>query len=174
MSSLSKFVDKYYPYAKISERYGIPVVFALAQAALESGYGRYIKGNNVFNIKPGSSWTGKRQLFTTTEYHKKNDVKYPVVLRIEKLDNGTYKYTVKDYFRAYDTPAQSFEDHAKLLKRLSRYNKAFNYANNPDQFAREIAKGGYATHKNYANDIIYIMRQMNETLKKKADLQLKD
>ncbi len=168
MSNISKFVKEYWPYAQISKRYGIPPIFALAQAALESGYGRYIKGNNVFNIKPGSNWKGKKQLFTTTEYHKEANVKYPNVIRIEPLSNGLYKYTVDDFFRAYDTPAQSFEDHAKLLKGLSIYRKAFKYTNNPEQFAREIAAGGYATATNYANDIIYIMRQMNSILKKKA------
>jgi flagellar protein FlgJ len=168
MSNISNFVNKYWPYAQISQKYGIPAIFALAQAALESGWGAKIKGNNVFNIKPGSNWTGKKQLFVTTEYHNNTGVKYPNVIRIEPQANGLYKYTVYDYFRAYDTPAQSFEDHAKLLKGLSRYKKAFNYKDNPEQFAREIAAGGYATATNYANDIIYIMRQMNDILKKKA------
>ena len=167
MSNLSNFVNKYYPYAKISERYGIPTIFALAQAALESGYGSKVKGNNIFNIKPGSNWNGAKQLFTTTEYHDTAAVKYPSVLRIEKLSDGRFKYTVKDYFRAYQSPEQSFEDHAKLLTSLSRYKKAFNYKNNPEQFAREIAAGGYATAKNYANDIIYIMQQITQELKKK-------
>lgn len=168
MSNITKFVKEYWPYAQISENYGIPAIFAIAQAALESGYGRYVKGNNIFNIKPGSNWNGKKQLFVTTEYHTDTNVKYPNVIRIEPLQDGTYKYTVYDYFRVYDSPAQSFEDHAKLLKGLNRYKKAFNYTNDPEQFAREIAAGGYATAKNYANDIIYIMRQINDILKKKA------
>lgn len=168
MSNISNFINTYWPYTAISEKYGVPRLFALAQAALETGYGAKVKGNNLFNIKPGSNWTGAKQLFTTTEYHDTAAIKYPLVIKIEKQADGTFRYTVKDYFRAYNNPSESFEDHAKLLKNLSRYKKAFDYTNNPEQFALEIAKGGYATHPNYANSMIYVIKQISETLKKKA------
>jgi flagellar protein FlgJ len=43
----------------------------------------------------------------------------------------------------------------------SRYKNAFKYSTNPDQFAREIHKAGYATSPSYANDLIALMKQYN-------------
>ena len=42
-----------------------------------------------------------------------------------------------------------------------RYKNAFKYSNNPNQFAKEIHKAGYATSPSYANDLIQIMKAYN-------------
>ena len=50
-------------------------------------------------------------------------------------------------------------DHGRQLASLPRYANAFNYINDPDQFAREIHRGGYATSPTYADNLIALMRQ---------------
>lgn len=61
-----------------------------------------------------------------------------------------FKYTIKDYFRKYNTPEESFTDHAKFLIANSRYKEALKVKNDPELFIDAIAKAGYATDPNYA------------------------
>ena len=49
------FVRKYYKYAKNAVRKtGVPALFALAQSALESGWGKNAPENMLFGIRQGS------------------------------------------------------------------------------------------------------------------------
>jgi flagellar protein FlgJ len=144
---VTDFVKTYYPFAlKMEKEYHVPALVAMAQSALETGWGRSAPGNMMFGMKVGK-WKGAKQLLLTTEYHKEPDVKYPEVISVVKI-NGKYKYRVKDWFRAYPTPYESFEDYAILLRNSSRYLKAFDYID-PYKFAEEIAKAGYATAPDY-------------------------
>jgi peptidoglycan hydrolase FlgJ len=60
MTRQEAFVAKYMPYAKKTEAAtGISAIFIVAQAALESGWGKHSIGNNVFGITAGSNWKGK-------------------------------------------------------------------------------------------------------------------
>lgn len=146
-----EFAAKYYKYAVQSEKEtGVPALLTLAQAALESGWGKHAPGNMFFGIKAGKSWQGKKQLLRTTEILSKPDVKFPEVISVTPLDSGKYKYVVKDWFRAYDSPKDSFSDHGKFLRENKRYAEAFLYKD-PKQFATEVAKAGYATAPDYAS-----------------------
>jgi flagellum-specific peptidoglycan hydrolase FlgJ len=40
---------------------------------------------------------------------------------------------------------------------MKRYATAFHYSNNPNQFAREVHKAGYATDPNYTSLLTGIM-----------------
>lgn len=143
------FFKLYYHSAVRSEKEtGVPALVVLAQAAIESGWGERAPGNMFFGIKAGSGWKGKKQLITTREVHKTKDVKYPEVISIIKQPNSTYVYQVKDYFRAYDTAAESFADHGRFLRSNPRYGQAFN-TTDPLIFAKVIAAAGYATDPNY-------------------------
>ena len=42
---------------------------------------------------------------------------------------------------------------------LSRYDKAFRYTHNPNRFAKEVHRAGYATSPRYARSLIKLMRQ---------------
>jgi flagellar protein FlgJ len=78
------FIATIYPKAKeVSQKTGIALELILAQAAVETGWGTRIKGNNLFNIKADKSWTGETVEFVTTEYIKDKRV------------------TIVDKFRAY-------------------------------------------------------------------------
>jgi flagellum-specific peptidoglycan hydrolase FlgJ len=146
MNNVDIFVKNLYPIAQdIEKRYGIPAIYQIARSAVETGWGSKAPGNMFFGIKAGSNWAGKKQLITTTEYSTNKNLKFPVVINIEPQSNGMYKYTVKDYFRAYDEPAGSFEDHAKLLM-TTRYKGALSQASDPTAYAIAISKAGYSTN----------------------------
>ncbi|HOY65387.1 MAG TPA: glucosaminidase domain-containing protein [Candidatus Ozemobacteraceae bacterium] len=122
---------------------GVPASVTLAQAALETGWGAATIGNakNLFGIK-GTGPAGS------------------ITVSTQEYVNGRY-ITVNDSFRKYNTWQESFDDHAKLITQASRYANCMNNKNNPDQFARELQKAGYATDPEYANKLISIMRANN-------------
>ncbi len=157
-----QFINTFWPYAKqVQTKYRIPALVALAQAALESGWGKSTPGHMLFGIKAGSSWKGEKQLLTTSEYHDTNTVKYPEIISIEKLDTGRYKYKVKTWFRKYNSFAESFDDYGKLLSGSERYKNAFTYSD-PYKFAAEIAKAGYSTSKDYYTQLAKIINGLQK------------
>lgn len=138
----TQFYNTYIPFAKESEiKTKVPALFTLAQAALESGWGAKVKGNNFFGIKDSDGINGNEIEFLTTEYNKKT---------------GLW-VKIKQYFRKYDRPADSFIDHGNFLKKNKRYAKAFYFTNDPYLFAREVAKAGYATDPHYFEKIASII-----------------
>lgn len=139
----SKFVEEYSAFAKQNElNTGVPYLVTLAQAALESGWGKNAPRNNFFGIKAGKSWKGSTQLLWTKEY-----------------ENGQWR-AVKASFRAYDSPLESFRDHANLLKK--RFPKAFNYKD-PVEFITSVQTEHpykYATDKDYVNKVNKIIMML--------------
>ncbi len=121
---------------------GVPASVTLAQAALETGWGKSTIGDakNIFGIK-GTGTAGT--------------IKVPT----KEFVNGRM-ITIHDNFRKYHSWQQSFEDHGKLLQK-SRYSYALQYNKDPDRYAREIHKAGYATDPNYASKLISIMKSNN-------------
>lgn len=149
------FVKKHFPYAYATwKQTGVPVLVTLGQAALESAWGQAAPGNNYFGIKADASWRGPFQVLTTREF-----------------ENGQY-VTKQLKFRKYSSPQQSFNDHAQFLLDNSRYAPAFQYKNNPTQFAREVAKAGYATAPDYANVLIGVMNNIRK-MAQEAQIDLK-
>jgi uncharacterized protein YraI len=124
--------------------YRVPAAVTIAQAILESGWGRSgltVDGNNYFGMKcfdsPGSNAAGCRP-YATQECA------------------GTACYPTDASFRVYDSALESFQDHAHSLASLPRYHAAFSHSD-PDQFATAIADAGYATSPTYAHDLIDLM-----------------
>ncbi|MFN8614074.1 MAG: glucosaminidase domain-containing protein [Vulcanimicrobiota bacterium] len=126
-------------------RYGVPAAVSIAQAALETGWGRYlpvdkfsgVRSFNLFGIK--YSGQGEFVVSDTKEYV------------------GGRWITVEAKFRKYASYSESFEGHALLLSQSSRYQSAMAMKHEPKKFARELQKGGYATDPNYAGTLIKIM-----------------
>ncbi|WP_062062669.1 glycoside hydrolase family 73 protein [Aquimarina longa] len=174
MPSLIKeqFVIRYYEYAKkASEKSDMPILFALAQCALETGWAKHIKGNMMFGMKKGSGrnyggWTERQtQLITTTEYSNSNNRKFPFIFYGYPIRaNGKWKYKIKDVFRAYPSPLYSFIDWAGLLFQNRRYRYALQYKKDPYRFAEEIANAGYATDPNYARKVKRIMKDIEQII----------
>ncbi len=162
------FVSAYYPYAKkTQDKTGFSAIAALAQAAQESGWGRFAPGNMLFGVKDTDGVNGNEQLVITTEYSKRQDLKFPVILHVEPVElhgERFFKYTIKDYFRKYDTPEESFADHVRFFEKNSRYKEAMKVKSDPDAFIKAIALAGYATDPNYAAQLISIAHSIKQMI----------
>ncbi len=164
-----EFVEKYLPYAKQTEaKTGINALFTLAQAALETGWGTSAPGNMFFGVKanPDKYPENKRQLLRTREVLKSPNVKFPEIISKTKRADGKYNYVVKDWFRKYDTPEESFTDHANFFHENKRYAKALIVKKDPYAFADEVAIAGYATDPNYAESLKSIIKTVERNLPK--------
>ena len=111
----------------------------IAQAILETGWGKSAIGNNIFGIKADSNWKGKKKLVRTHEYV-----------------NGQKIY-VDAYFRDYNSIYESLEDRFKFLQK-PRYNKVVG-EKDYKKACTEIQKAGYATDPNYPSKLINIIEQ---------------
>lgn len=123
---------------------GIPAGFTIAQAALETGWGRYVPRDidtgrysyNLFGVKalPGqdavTSWTWEHD---AAGWHR-----------------------VQARFRAYASYQESIDDHARLLT-TPRYAGCLP-ASDAATYARCVHAAGYATDPQYADKLISIMR----------------
>ena len=163
------FVSAYLPYAMETQAAtGISAAAILAQAALESGWGEKAPGNMFFGVKdPDKGKTGKGQLVVTTEYLRKPDLHhlFPEVISVVWSDKyKKWKYTVKDWFRKFDTPAGSFLEHAQLFTKNARYANAIANGSDPEKFFREVQKAGYATAPNYADVLIAVTRTIQRNM----------
>jgi flagellar protein FlgJ len=162
-----KFVKIYLPEAKkVEAKTGFHYLIPLTQGALESGWGQKAVGNNFFGIKDTDGVNGNEQLITTTEFLASDKVKFPVVIKIVKVGRK-FKYTVKDWFRKYPSAQLAFEDHVNFYLKNRRYSNALNYKSNPERFFEEIAKAGYATAPDYANQLKQVMKSVVKRLPKK-------
>lgn len=163
------FVKKFYPFAKqTQDKTGISAIAILAQAALESGWGEHAPGNMFFGVKDTDGVNGNEQLITTTEYSRRADLKFPEIISIEPYTkNGQkwFKYKVKDYFRKYETPEQSFTDHTQFFFKNSRYKTALTVKEDPYKFIDEIAKAGYATAPSYAATLKSVAKTIEAAMK---------
>ena len=133
---------------------GVPASVTIAQAILESGWGKSHMGdaNNYFGIK--AQVKSGKVVF--------GNVAIGFVDRPTKeFDKKTKKFvTVIAHFRAYKDMAGSFTDHGLFLRDNARYAGAIAaYAANKDanQFARGLQAAGYATDPGYADKLISIM-----------------
>lgn len=123
---------------KNNEEYRILPSLAVAQAVLESSWGKYHIQNNIYGIKAGKSWTGK------------------VAVRKTKEWDGT-KYIIKeDRFRAYDNFQESVLDYLKLLGKTNRYEKV-RKAKDYKEACRLVYECGYATDPKYSEKLINII-----------------
>lgn len=131
---VTHFVSVHFAEARmISARTGIPAEVILAQSALESNWGRTVKGNAYFGIK-GKSTTGDSITFSTHEVTLSGQ-------RISEIDE----------FRAYTSYAEAATDYASLIRR--KYPTALAHRNDPGKFAEAVARQGYATDPHYAKKL---------------------
>lgn len=148
-----EFVKKYLPFAKeTQEKTGVKRLAVLAQAALESGWGKHAPGNMFFGVKDFDGVNGNEQLLQTVEYSRRRDLKFPVIISVTPVTkNGLpyFKYIVKDYFRKYNTPEESFTDHVNFFIKNKRYSEALKCKEDPYLFLQKVAEAGYATDPDY-------------------------
>nr|WP_298414338.1 flagellar assembly peptidoglycan hydrolase FlgJ [uncultured Halomonas sp.] len=133
------------PAERASRTTGVPAKLILAQAALETGWGRHEipdasggNSHNLFGIKAGSRWQGDTTDITTTEYR-----------------NGRPVQQV-DRFRVYGSFEDAFTDYARLIGDNPRYSGVVT-APDAASAARALQSSGYATDPAYANKLIAVM-----------------
>lgn len=140
--SAREFVNQIWPHAyEVSQTTGIPAHFMVAQAALETGWGKsephFADGrssHNLFGIKAGKNWTGPVLEATTTEF----------VQGVEQKQ--------LESFRAYSSYAEAFRDYAQLLTANPRYAAVLG-SQDASRFARGLQQAGYATDPMYASKL---------------------
>jgi len=143
------FISRLLPAAqRASQESGVPAQLIMAQAALESGWGRReIRTSdgqpsyNLFGIKADKSWKGPVVDADTTEYV-----------------NGTPQKT-RASFRAYGSYEEAFSDHGRFLSTHPRYAGVLRAAD-PAGAALGLQQAGYATDPQYGGKLIRIMKQM--------------
>ncbi len=141
------------PAQAAAQQSGVHPHLILAQAALESGWGKReipaadgAPSHNLFGIKASGDWQGKTTEITTTEY----------------IDG--VKRSVKAAFRVYDSYEHALADYAKLLSKNPRYQRVVQSAS-AEQGAQALQAGGYATDPAYAKKLITIIQKV------KGDIQ---
>jgi flagellar protein FlgJ len=127
---------------------GLPAALILAQAALESGWGRReIRGDdgsrsfNLFGIKADRSWRGPVVETATTEY----------VAGVPQRGRAR--------FRAYASYHEAFADYAKFITGNPRY-ASVSASTDATQAAHRLQRAGYATDPEYANKLVRIMQRL--------------
>jgi len=141
ISFQQKFFQDALPYALATqETTGIPASVSLAQAALESGWGKHAPGNNFFGIK-GKGPAGTQRL-TTHEYR-----------------NGK-RIRVQANFRRYHDPTESFLDHARLISEGKKLRHAMQETQSAQAFVHALQSGPYryASDPNYEAKIMKLIR----------------
>ena len=144
----AEFVKAAVPGAQQGWReYGVPPSVTIAQAILESGWGRSglaLNHRNYFGIKCQNG-------------------------RYGTLANGCYTYRTNEctkagncfsttgVFRTYASMGHSFRDHGNFLRVNSRYKPAFAHTKNANKFIWAVWKAGYATDPNYYTKVTGIM-----------------
>jgi peptidoglycan hydrolase FlgJ len=146
MNSPEEFTQNLWPYARdAAEKLGVAPEVILAQAALETGWGKKVSKQvsgessyNLFNIKADVRWQGNTVSVPTLEYR------------------GGVAVRETAQFRAYGSFAESFEDYVDFLKTGPRYQPALAVADDAHSFTRELSAAGYATDPEYSNKIMNI------------------
>jgi len=141
------FIDSLRPHAEeAAAELGLPGEFLLAQAALETGWGRRrivdaagTESYNLFGVKAGAGWTGATVDTLTTEYRQGLALK------------------TTETFRAYQDYTAAFRDYTELLRR--RYPAAVA-AGDATAFANGLASGGYATDPAYAEKLQRVIARL--------------
>jgi len=144
-----EFVRTVMPHAcRVGAELGVDPRLLVAQAALETGWGKSIIRNsdgtsshNLFNIKAHGGWDGPVASARTMEYEKGAKIK------------------IRDGFRSYESFAHSFRDYVAFLNENPRYGDALQQTADPAAFAHALQKAGYATDPKYADKILAIYRK---------------
>ena len=140
------FIEQLYPAAQqAAEQLGIDPKALLAQAAIETGWGKHMIHNtagqnshNLFGIKADRRWQGDRAMVDTIEFEQ------------------GIAATKKAPFRMYDSFAESMQDYVGFVKQNPRYEDAVKQSSSTEQYFSELQKAGYATDPDYASKVISV------------------
>lgn len=146
----SNFINKYAAAVRtVSKKYGLYGSVQLAQAALESSWGRSsltTSALNFFGVK--GDYNGESVVVATKEY-----------------ENGKW-ITIKAAFRKYPNATASFTDNAELLVNGPGFNSNYyagTWRKNAKTYvdAANALTGTYATDPSYAAKLIQLIKTYN-------------
>lgn len=144
------FFAKTVPAAQYSQRsFGVPASITLAQAVLESGWGRSrlaVECNNYFGIKAAHNAAPD----TYEEFHT------------AEFENGKKVVVLADFLR-FPSVALGFGAHGRLLALAPRYRPAMALRNDPARFADALYTCGYSTNFFYSRSLIALVNEFDLT-----------
>ena len=160
-SEPDQFVRDIWPHAKeAAERLKVAPEGLLAQAALETGWGKHVmrKSNgelsfNLFGIKASASWEGATTSKPTIEFR----------------DGISERQTAR--FRAYPDIEATFADYVRVVGTQPRFDSVRNHGDDTAAFAEALQESGYATDPAYAEKITAIINS-NTMQSALSDLKL--
>lgn len=135
------FLARMTPVAReVAADLGISHKIVLAQAALESGWGKSVKGNNFFGIKSHGKAGGAD------------------VVTHEVIDGERVKIT--DSFRQYDSPEDSIRGYGQFLKENKRYKQFLQAGASGNETTQlsALQSSGYATDPEYGQKLAAIIK----------------
>lgn len=146
-SSPSDFVQKLLPAAQeIADSLGIDAKALIAQAAVETGWGKYVihdgqgkNSHNLFGIKADKNWQGDSTSIATVEFK----------------DGVATRQTAA--FRSYDSFTDGLKDYLSFVNDNPRYKNAVDSAADVQTYFGELQKAGYATDPQYADKIMSVL-----------------
>ncbi|OMH30092.1 glucosaminidase domain-containing protein [Motiliproteus sp. MSK22-1] len=145
--SPEQFVQSLFPLAQsVAGEMGIDPSVLIAQAALETGWGKHMPTNadgsssfNLFGIKADSRWDGESSVVNTLEF--KNGV----------------AAREKAAFRAYGSYQESLQDYVSFVSGNPRYQPALEKVSDGPAYLEQLQLAGYATDPQYAQKIAGIL-----------------
>lgn len=127
---------------KAQTQYRILASLTIAQACLESGWGKATPGDNMFGIK----WTA--------------GCGYASATRLTQEEINGVMTNVYAQFRVYDSLADSLYDHAQFIVNNSNYKNIIGVTDYKT-VCTLIKEDGYATDSAYTTDLIEIIEENN-------------
>jgi flagellar protein FlgJ len=144
------FISTLLPQAtEAAQKLGVDPHSLIAQAALETGWGRSQPGgdsHNLFGIKAGPNWNGASVQANTQEF------------------DGAVGTREIASFRAYGSPRESVEDYVRVIRDNPRFADAMNTGSDIHAFANALQRGGYATDPDYARKLAAVATEVRQRI----------
>jgi flagellar protein FlgJ len=145
-NSPKEFVESLYPQAiEAAEKLNIDPKALLAQAAVETGWGKYViqqgdgnSSHNLFGIKADKRWNGDKAVVDTLEY----------VNNVPERQQAA--------FRSYSDFGGSLNDYVSFIKENPRYRNAIEQTESPNKYFSALQEAGYATDPVYADKVMSV------------------
>lgn len=135
-AKIARFAQRIGPaLERAAAQLGVSPRILLAQAALESGWGHSVVGNNLFGVKAGPSWRHARIAAMTHE-----------------IKDGR-PAAEQASFRAYASLGDAVADYVALIADSPRYRAALGAGDDAQGYGEALVRGGYATDGDYAQKL---------------------
>lgn len=143
---ISNFLKQYgFAATFVGEATDFPREILLAHAALETGWGLHLEGNNLYGIKNLPFSWGTKNL-ETSEYFDE------WVRRAEA-------------FQTFPSEIHSMLAYVWKIRNQERYLMAWNSRFVPEIYFRKLQEAGYATDPEFADKLIGVYKRIREVLK---------